>query len=97
MKYIAYSFIVIFCLLNVSMAEAKKAKKVSPASFIRIDGQNLIAPGGEKFFIKGTNLGNWLNPEGYMFLFKKTSASINNQSRGMGVFLCVDIVRVSTD
>src|SRR5665648_876183 len=74
MKYLAYSLIVIICLLNTGMANAKKSKKVTPASFIRIDGQNLIAPGGEKFFIKGTNLGNWLNPEGYMFLFKKTSA-----------------------
>src|SRR5659263_584243 len=74
MKYLAYSLIVIICFLNAVTANAKKSKKVSPASFIRIDGQNLIAPGDEKFFIKGTNLGNWLNPEGYMFLFKKTSA-----------------------
>jgi len=74
MKYLAYSFIVIICLLNIGTANAKKSKKVSPESFIRIVGQNLIAPSGEKFFIKGTNLGNWLNPEGYMFLFKKTNA-----------------------
>jgi aryl-phospho-beta-D-glucosidase BglC (GH1 family) len=42
--------------------------------FIRIDGQNLITPDGEKFFIQGINLGNWLNPEGYMFLFGKASS-----------------------
>jgi endoglucanase len=43
--------------------------------FIKIDGQNLTAPNGEKFFIRGTNLGNWLNPEGYMFSFKRTSSA----------------------
>jgi aryl-phospho-beta-D-glucosidase BglC (GH1 family) len=37
--------------------------------FIRIDGQDLLTPDGKKFFIRGINLGNWLNPEGYMFLF----------------------------
>lgn len=42
-------------------------------NFIRIEGQNLIAPEGQKFFIRGTNLGNWLNPEGYMFGFQRTS------------------------
>ena len=42
--------------------------------FIRVEGQNLIAPDGTAFFIKGTNLGNWLNPEGYMFGFGKTNS-----------------------
>jgi len=74
MKHLAYSLLIIFCLFNIQAATAKKAKKVAPGKFIRVDGQNLVTPTGEKFFIKGTNLGNWLNPEGYMFLFKKTSA-----------------------
>ena len=38
-------------------------------NFIRIDGPNLIKPNGEKFLIQGINLGNWINPEGYMFFF----------------------------
>lgn len=41
--------------------------------FVAISGENLIKPDGEKLFIKGTNLGNWLNPEGYMFGFNKTN------------------------
>lgn len=45
-----------------------------PEDFVRIDGQNLIKPDGEKLFIVGTNLGNWLNPEGYMFGFQKTNS-----------------------
>lgn len=42
--------------------------------FVRIEGADLITPKGEKLFIKGTNLGNWLNPEGYMFGFQKTNS-----------------------
>ena len=39
-----------------------------------IQGSDLIKPDGEKLFIMGTNLGNWLNPEGYMFRFSKTNS-----------------------
>lgn len=42
--------------------------------FITIKGHDLIKPNGEKLFIKGTNLGNWLNPEGYMFGFSKANS-----------------------
>lgn len=43
--------------------------------FMGIDGPDLITPQGEKFFIRGTNLGNWLNPEGYMFGFSRTNSA----------------------
>lgn len=43
--------------------------------FVRVDGQYLIEPDGDTLFIKGTNLGNWLNPEGYMFGFSKTNSA----------------------
>ena len=52
----------------------KKETAVTP-QFIKIDGPNLTAPNGEKFFIRGINLGNWLNPEGYMFGFNRTSSA----------------------
>lgn len=42
--------------------------------FVRVQGVDLIKPDGEKLFILGTNLGNWLNPEGYMFGFSKTNS-----------------------
>ena len=51
--------------------------------FVTIDGHDLIAPDGSKLFIKGTNLGNWLNPEGYMFGFSKT-----NSPRMINEMLC---------
>ena len=43
--------------------------------FIRVDGPDLVQPNGERLFIQGTNLGNWLNPEGYMFGLKKTNSA----------------------
>lgn len=53
---------------------APKEETVSPNDFMRIEGKELIAPDGSKFFIRGTNLGNWLNPEGYMFGFQATNS-----------------------
>lgn len=48
----------------------------SPGStFVRVEGHDLIKPDGTKLFIRGTNLGNWLNPEGYMFGFQKTNSA----------------------
>ena len=46
-----------------------------PVRFVTISGHDLITPQGEKLFIRGTNLGNWLNPEGYMFGFSKTNSA----------------------
>lgn len=44
------------------------------AEFVKVDGPDLIKPDGSKLFIKGTNLGNWLNPEGYMFAFQRVNS-----------------------
>lgn len=37
------------------------------SGFFHTKGKDIIAPDGKPFLIKGTNLGNWLVPEGYMF------------------------------
>ena len=42
--------------------------------FVGISGKDLIKPDGTKLYIRGTNLGNWLNPEGYMFGFQKVNS-----------------------
>lgn len=42
--------------------------------FIRVEGPDLIKSNGEKILIQGINLGNWLNPEGYMFLFQNVNS-----------------------
>ena len=46
-----------------------------PTDFVRVQGTKLVRPDGTELFIKGTNLGNWLNPEGYMFGFEKTNSA----------------------
>lgn len=46
-----------------------------PEEFVRVQGTDLVKPDGSKLFIRGTNLGNWLNPEGYMFGFSKTNSA----------------------
>ncbi len=38
--------------------------------FISTKGRDIIGIDGKLFLIKGTNLGNWLVPEGYMFKFQ---------------------------
>ena len=59
-------------LLLVGMTAVCAAKK-EKGKFVKVDGVNLVKPNGEKLFIVGTNLGNWLNPEGYMFGFQRTN------------------------
>ncbi len=60
-------------LAGCSGPKADKAAAPAP-KFVTIQGHDLIKPDGEKLFIMGTNLGNWLNPEGYMFRFSKTNS-----------------------
>lgn len=60
--------------LALFLSGCRSAENVPASEFIRVDGKDLVAPDGSKFFIKGTNLGNWLNPEGYMFGFGKVNS-----------------------
>jgi endoglucanase len=43
-------------------------------TFFSTKGKYIIGIDGKPFQIKGTNLGNWLVPEGYMFLFKDANS-----------------------
>ncbi|MFI5160684.1 MAG: glycoside hydrolase family 5 protein [Sphingobacteriales bacterium] len=42
--------------------------------FIGVNGKEIVTPDGKPFMMRGTNLGNWLMPEGYMFKFNKTNS-----------------------
>jgi hypothetical protein len=42
--------------------------------FISTKGKQLIGLDGKPFLMKGTSLGNWLMPEGYMFKFRNTNS-----------------------
>ncbi|HEX4851571.1 MAG TPA: cellulase family glycosylhydrolase, partial [Puia sp.] len=55
--------------LGLSVAALSQANK-----FITSKGKQIIGVDGKEFLIRGTNLGNWLVPEGYMFKFKKTNS-----------------------
>lgn len=59
----------LFCLVMSGQTAMAKVNK----KFIAIQGTSLIDQKGKPFYIVGTNLGNWLNPEGYMFGFQKTN------------------------
>ncbi len=58
-------------LLLLAMPAALKAQT---DKFITTSGKEVIGPDGKPFLIKGTNLGNWLVPEGYMFKFKSVNS-----------------------
>ena len=62
-------------LPNHLPAQTQAGRHAGTGKFIQIKDKDLIAPDGKRFFIKGTNLGNWLNPEGYMFGFGKTNSA----------------------
>lgn len=51
-----------------------KTIKAQQAGFFHTKGKEIISPEGKPFLIKGTNLGNWLVPEGYMFKLQNTSS-----------------------
>jgi len=64
-----------FRKLLLSFATIMAAGVTGAASdFVTVRGHDLIKPDGNKLFIQGTNLGNWVNPEGYMFGFKRTNS-----------------------
>src|SRR5215203_1972408 len=54
----------------VCMCSANAQKK----GFIYTEGKNLKLPDGKAFIMRGTNLGNWLVPEGYMFKLKDVNS-----------------------
>ncbi|MFT3680756.1 MAG: cellulase family glycosylhydrolase [Ferruginibacter sp.] len=47
---------------------------ITAQQFFGVSGKNVTGPDGKPFLMKGTNLGNWLVPEGYMFQFKDASS-----------------------
>ena len=68
------SFILLFGSLFFAAA-CHSERQPDAAAFVRVEGTDLITPDGEKLLIRGTNIGNWLNPEGYMFGFSKTNSA----------------------
>lgn len=63
--------LLILCM-TVWIAAGLQAK--AGQRFVTVQGTDLVQPDGQQLFIVGTNLGNWLNPEGYMFGFGKAGS-----------------------
>jgi aryl-phospho-beta-D-glucosidase BglC (GH1 family) len=59
----------LLCLMALFICQPILAQK-----FVSVKGKEIYGVDGKPMLIKGTNLGNWLNPEGYMFKFNKTSS-----------------------
>lgn len=74
MKEILLIATIFSLLFSCSGNVASDNTRQCDCNFIRVEGKALLTPEGEKFLIKGTNLGCWLNPEGYMFGFGVVSS-----------------------
>ncbi|MDQ6814056.1 MAG: glycoside hydrolase family 5 protein [Bacteroidota bacterium] len=67
--------ILLFLFIALISVEAQSKQ------FFHARGKEIISPSGKPFLIKGTNLGNWLVPEGYMFkLNNATSPRLINEA-----------------
>jgi endoglucanase len=60
--------------MTLALLLANDGNAATLGDFIRADGKYLVGANGERFAIKGINLGNWLVPEGYMFKFTRARA-----------------------
>lgn len=68
MKKLKYIFAcsIAICIFTALQAQTNR--------FFYTKGKEIIAPDGKPFVVRGTNLGNWLVPEGYMFKFSRTNS-----------------------
>lgn len=65
----------ILLLATLLITATSLAEVTQKNNYVRVSGPDLIQPNGQKLYIQGTNLGNWLNPEGYMFGFSRTNSA----------------------
>jgi len=63
-----------FCCLLLLAGTIACSSPSNNNQFIRVNGMDLVDPSGEIYFIRGTNLGHWLNPEGYLLLIRNTNS-----------------------
>src|SRR6476661_6146791 len=61
----------LYFILALAVATSTQAQG---SRFMHTRGKEIIGTNDKPFLIRGTNLGNWLVPEGYMFKFKNTNS-----------------------
>jgi len=64
--YLIYCIVILSSLISNSYSQEN--------GFVTTKGKLIIDPNGNELMLKGINLGNWLEPEGYMFKFKNASS-----------------------
>jgi len=64
------SFNILFVLLLLIISE----NTFPQDAFVSVKGKEIINQDGKPILLRGINLGNWLNPEGYMFHFENVSS-----------------------
>lgn len=73
-------FLILIVVLSFSACKnkletsEKTTTSTNTLSFIKTNGTNLVDDKGNSIILKGTNLGNWLVPEGYMFKMEQVNA-----------------------
>jgi endoglucanase len=65
-------FVVLVAVVLLSLIASSATNGQS--KFVTIRGKEFISPAGKPLLLRGTNLGNWLLPEGYMFKFRTASS-----------------------
>ncbi len=58
----------------VSLALAIASLATAAERFATVQGQQILDGDGQPLRLRGTNLGHWLLPEGYMFKFKEVNS-----------------------
>lgn len=58
-------FLISFSLISFSFPQD---------GFVSVKGKEIIGVDGKPILLRGINLGNWLNPEGYMFKFQNVNS-----------------------
>lgn len=72
MKKILLSSLIVFnSILVFSQTKNNFSDKTA---VLKTNGKQIIDPSGNPIILKGTNLGNWLVPEGYMFKFEQVNS-----------------------
>jgi endoglucanase len=66
MKLNARLCLVLLMVSGLQLAQQNK--------FVQCKGKIFVEPNGKEILLKGINLGNWLNPEGYMLHFKDVNS-----------------------
>ncbi len=64
----------VICLALLVMLSVPLCIRAQQSKFISVRGKEVIDAAGKPFLMRGTNLGNWLIPEGYMFKFKSINS-----------------------